>query len=326
MKIQGCCDFDFFTVCDYISQGTFGSVSTCINDATRETFAVKKVKIESEGFPLAFIREIKIYHAVIVHEHIIDLIDIALSNSIEERTRGIYLVFPLMKHDLRGLINSSYAHKFTRSQTKTYFYQIVRAVDYIHSKGIIHRDLKPENILIDMDGVVKLCDFGISRKMNHHKWKKETPFTNHVVSLWYRAPELLMGQRKYGREIDTWALGCLLYEILTLNALFKGKNDNHQLDTIFSMCGTPCENNWNISNYSHKFYKKKSRLKTHLSVCNVRTVNRIEIDLIRKLLVMDPKKRISTGCIQIHDYFFSYPNMMEKAKLPKYENSCFTKK
>eukprot|EP00826_Nyctotherus_ovalis_P006190 TRINITY_DN11441_c0_g1_i2.p1 TRINITY_DN11441_c0_g1~~TRINITY_DN11441_c0_g1_i2.p1 ORF type:complete len:204 (+),score=34.89 TRINITY_DN11441_c0_g1_i2:272-883(+) len=154
-------------------------------------------------------------------------------------THDLYLIFEYMEHDLNGLIDKKVS--LDASQVKCVMLQILQALDYLHSHSIMHRDVKGANILLNNKGEVKLADFGLARLPEIYL----TPhYTNRVATLWYRAPELLLGSNNYTYAIDIWSLGCVFFELLTLRPLFPGDRESKVLDMVCQQCGTPTESTW----------------------------------------------------------------------------------
>jgi len=137
-------------------------------------------------------------------------------------------------------------------------YQILRGVDYCHSKRIIHRDLKPQNLLVNKNGDIKICDFGLARAFTI----PIKTLTHEVETLWYRAPEILLGQKAYSLGVDMWAIGCIFSELITKRPLFMGDSEIDQIFKIFQFHGTPSEMNWvgvsKLKNYKPSFPKFRS--------------------------------------------------------------------
>src|ERR1700761_1691918 len=144
-----------------------------------------------------------------------------------------------LEHDLKTLLEDM-AEPFLPSETKTLMLQIVAATEYLHSNWMLHRDLKTSNLLLNNRGEIKLADFGMARYTSNPPPK----LTQLVVTLWYRAPELLLGAEEYGFEIDLWSVGCIFAELLTKDPLFQGKNEVDQLSKIFALLGTPTTETW----------------------------------------------------------------------------------
>lgn len=153
------------------------------------------------------------------HPNIIKLKEIILSRPNKRNLfRGsTFLVFEYMDHDFAGLFKMR--RRFEVPEMKCIFKQLIEGVTYLHRNKILHRDIKSANILLNDDGEVKLADFGLGRKV-----RLESIFTYKVVTLWYRAPELLLGHKHYSNKIDVWSIGCVVAEFLTGEVLFKSKH------------------------------------------------------------------------------------------------------
>jgi CTD kinase subunit alpha len=119
--------------------------------------------------------------------------------------------------------------------------QMLQGLSYLHFKGIIHRDLKASNILVNSQGQLKLADFGLARFYNK---RRKVDYTNRVITLWYRPPELLFGATVYGPEVDMWSAGCIFLELFVKKPTFQGNDEIHQLETIFQVLGTPSTDQW----------------------------------------------------------------------------------
>ncbi len=154
------------------------------------------------------------------------------------RPYNIYLVFEYMEHDMHGLIDKRIS--FEPSQVKCIMIQLLEALRYLHENGVMHRDIKGANILMSNRGEVKLADFGLARRLD----RPDGLYTNRVVTLWYRSPELLLGSNKYNAAVDMWSVGCFLAELLTLRPLFPADKEAKVLELIYEKCGSPSEQNW----------------------------------------------------------------------------------
>ena len=113
----------------------------------------------------------------------------------------------------------------------------VDALHFCHKQNVLHRDIKASNVLIDNYGKLKLADFGLAR--NYSEIYDDTRYSNKVITLWYRPPELLLGAESYGPAVDMWSAGCILAEMLEGRPLFQGQNHIDQLEVIFKLCGSP---------------------------------------------------------------------------------------
>ena len=146
---------------------------------------------------------------------------------------SVFLVMDFLEHDLKTL-QEDMLDAFSPSEIKTLLLQLVSAMEYLHSNWILHRDLKTSNLLMNNRGQMKVADFGMARYYGDPSPK----LTQLVVTLWYRAPELLLGAEKYGTEIDLWSVGCIFGELLTKNPLLQGKNEVDQLSKVCFFSGT----------------------------------------------------------------------------------------
>jgi len=144
-----------------------------------------------------------------------------------------------LEHDLKTLLDDM-REPFLPSEIKTLLLQVVGGLEFLHSQWIMHRDLKTSNLLMNNRGEIKLADFGMARYYGDPPPK----LTQLVVTLWYRAPELLLGADKYGPEIDMWSIGCIFGELLTKEPLLQGKNEVDQVSKIFALTGPPNQQIW----------------------------------------------------------------------------------
>ena len=187
-----------------------------------------------QQFPITALRELTILKQL-KHPHIVDLVEIVAGNKLE----SVFLVFEYCQHDLGALLDSSPTPPFQESDIKRLMLQLFDAVAFMHEHWIIHRDLKMSNLLYNK-GCLKLCDFGLAREFG----TPLKPYTPKVVTLWYRAPELLLGARTYSSAIDTWACGCIMGELLGHRPLMPGRNEAGQLELMFELLGTPNDVIW----------------------------------------------------------------------------------
>ena len=160
-------------------------------------------------------REVKILQ-LLNHENIVNLIEICRCRSaqLHKHSASFYLVFDFCEHDLAGLLSNRKV-EFTLGEIKSVMKQMFNGLYYIHANKIIHRDMKAANVLITKKGVLKLADFGLARAFSLERSGKPNRYTNRVVTLWYRPPELLLGERNYGPSVDMWGAGCIMAEMWT---------------------------------------------------------------------------------------------------------------
>jgi len=306
-----------------IGQGTFGEVfkARCRADP-KMIVALKRVLMdnEKEGFPITALREIRILQQL-KHENIVNLIEICRTYSKGKTT--FYLVFEFCEHDLAGLL-SNVSVKFSMGEVKKVVQQIFEGLYYIHVNKILHRDMKAANILITKKGVLKLADFGLARAFSI---KMENRYTNRVVTLWYRPPELLLGERHYGPPVDMWGAGCVMAEMWTRSPIMQGNTEQHQLTLIGHFCGAMNEEVWPGVSKLGLFGKldmpkeSKRRVKERLRPYVKDT---LACDLIDKLLTLDPKKRLDADSALNHDFMWSDPMPCSlEGMLANYHKSMF---
>lgn len=213
-----------------IGTGTYGVVYKALDTQTNKLIALKKIllDVEPEGIPSTAIREICILREL-THENIVSLIDVIATDE------KLYLIFEFVEQDLKQHLDSVPA--LDPRIVKSFMRQLIAAVGFLHSKRILHRDLKPQNVLINAEGVVKLADFGLARAYQ----LPLRPYTHEVVTLWYRAPEILLGALEYSAAIDIWSLGVIFAELVAKKPVFAGDSEIDQLYRIFRTLGTPNE-------------------------------------------------------------------------------------
>ena len=152
-----------------------------------------------------------------------------------------FMVFEYLSHDLTGLLNHP-TFRLEQSQKKDLAKQLFEGLDYLHRRGVLHRDIKAANILVSSNGQLKLADFGLAR---FYAKRKRLDYTNRVITIWYRPPELLLGETQYGPAVDIWSAACVLVEIFTKHAIFPGDGGEiSQLDKIYNVLGTPTRADW----------------------------------------------------------------------------------
>lgn len=217
-----------------VGEGTYGKVYKARNTITGKMVALKRLRLEGErdGFPITSIREIKLLQSF-DHPNISTLKEIMV-----ESQKTVYMIFEYADNDLSGLLLNKQID-IGPAQCKHIFKQLLLGIQYLHENGILHRDIKGSNILIDNKGQLRITDFGLARKI-----KASHDYTNRVITLWYRPPELLLGSTTYGFEVDMWGCGCVLIEMFNKSSIFQGQNELEQLDSIFKIMGTPSIEKW----------------------------------------------------------------------------------
>ncbi|XP_067843927.1 cyclin-dependent kinase 2-like isoform X3 [Heptranchias perlo] len=226
---------DNFQKVEKIGEGTYGVVYKAMNKVTGEMVALKKIRLdaEMEGVPSTAIREISLLKEL-NHPNIVKLLDVIHSE------KKLYLVFEFLNQDLKKYMDSAPPTGLPLQLVKSYLFQLLQGVAFCHSHRVLHRDLKPQNLLINDAGAIKLADFGLARAFG----VPVRTYTHEVVTLWYRAPEILMGCKFYSTAVDVWSIGCIFAEMVTRKPLFPGDSEIDQLFRIFRTLGTPNESVW----------------------------------------------------------------------------------
>ncbi|CAF2558857.1 unnamed protein product [Rotaria sp. Silwood2] len=219
-----------------IGKGTYGVVYRGRDKISQEIVALKKVRMENEqwGLPISSMREINLL-LNLRHENIVELREIAVGKSL----RSIFLVMTYCEQDLASLLDHM-SQPFTEAQVKCIALQLFRGLNYVHKRFIVHRDIKVSNLLLTDCGCLKIADFGLARQFT----LPNGTMTPMVVTLWYRAPELLFGSKYQTTAIDIWSAGCVLGELLCHRPLLPGRSEIQQIDLIIDMFGTPTEKIW----------------------------------------------------------------------------------
>ncbi|KAM8970746.1 LOW QUALITY PROTEIN: cyclin-dependent kinase 11B-like [Sarcophilus harrisii] len=305
---QGCRSLDEFLDLNRINEGTYGVVYRAKEKKTHEIVALKKLKMKNkkEGFPMNFVREINLMQKV-QHPNIVAIREIVVGSNLDE-----IIVMNYVEQDLRKFMNTM-KQPFLPEEVKTLMIQLIRGVKYLHDNWILHRDLKPSNLLLSNSGILKIGDLGLARVYGDLR-KAYTPL---VVSLWYRAPELLLGAKEYSTEIDMWSVGCIFGELLSKVPLFQGKSEIGQINKIFKKLGTPTEEIWpgyndlpvvkNVTFEHHPYNKLRTRFGALLSDQGFKLMN--------ELLIYDPRMRIKAQR-SLARYFRESPLPIDPSMFP----------
>ncbi|KFK33201.1 hypothetical protein AALP_AA6G343500 [Arabis alpina] len=300
-----------FQKLEKIGQGTYSSVFRAREVGTGKMVALKKVKFDNlQPESIRFMaREILILRKL-NHPNIMKLEGIVTSRT----SSSIYLVFEYMEHDLAGL-SSNPDIRFTESQIKCYMQQLLWGLEHCHMRGVMHRDIKASNILVNNKGVLKLGDFGLANVVTP---KNKNQLTSRVVTLWYRAPELLMGSTSYGVSIDLWSVGCVFAEILMGKPILKGRTEIEQLHKIYKLCGSPPDSFWKRTKITHatSFRPQHTYEATLRERC--KDLSTTGVFLLETLLSMEPEKRGTASSALNSEYFLTRPYACDPSSLPKY--------
>jgi serine/threonine protein kinase len=283
-----------FTESQKIGEGTYGQVYKA-RDTSGEWVALKKLRLDDngEGVPVTTLREVALLKEL-VHDNIVRLRDVVAAPP------KLYLVFDYHEQDLKQCMDKHFRDGMPGTLIKTCIMQILRGVAYCHSKRVLHRDLKPQNVLIDVSGRVKLADFGLARVLQN---LNPQHYTHEVVTLWYRAPELLLGKREYSMSVDTWSIGCIFAELCCRKPLFPGDSEIDQLFRIFRCLGTPTEDLWpgctQLPNFQECFPKwTPKRMREE-----VPNIEEGGADLLAHLVIYTAERRVNARDALQHPYF-----------------------
>jgi len=288
---------DRYLKMEKVGEGTYGVVYKAKDLVTGDIVAMKKIRLdaEDEGVPSTAIREISLLKEL-NHPNIVRLVNVLL---IENK---LYLVFEFLDKDLRKYsdIVKKNMHKML---IKSYLYQLLKGICFCHQHRVLHRDLKPQNLLIDRKGNLKIGDFGLARAVGIPL----RTYTHEVVTLWYRAPEILLGGRQYSTPVDVWSIGCIFAEMVTCSPLFPGDSEIDQLFKIFRCLGTPTEETWpGVSNFKDFKPTFPQWIGNNLAK-QVPGIEPLGLDLLKRMLVYEPSKRISAREALQHEYFKDLP-------------------
>eukprot|EP00730_Choanoeca_flexa_P005525 TRINITY_DN11966_c2_g1_i1.p1 TRINITY_DN11966_c2_g1~~TRINITY_DN11966_c2_g1_i1.p1 ORF type:complete len:377 (+),score=61.95 TRINITY_DN11966_c2_g1_i1:26-1132(+) len=318
------------------SSGTFGEVKICFikkklrGDAEEQLYALKKIKASEaasgEGFPITALREIQILkqldHVNIVKLHEVSVLKKGMTDV--NNDQFCYMVFECVEHDL-GLLLPKLAKRrqpLSIPDIKSLCHQFCTGMAYLHSSDILHRDIKTRNILLSADGVLKIADFGLSR---FYFPNTDSRYTTLVVSRWYRCPELLFCNSVYDYSVDNWSVGCVLAEFMLLTPLFpaQSKESDHlsdieQYEVICKLCGSPPAKAKFLEG-SRPIELKKTYprvLRDNLMARYASTAGREGlIDIIDRLLHMEPEHRMTMPGALKHKFFKQKPAMSTPAEL-----------
>ncbi|KAK9301005.1 hypothetical protein QLX08_006493 [Tetragonisca angustula] len=311
--IQGCRSVEEFQCLNRIEEGTYGVVYRARDKRTDEIVALKRLKMEKEkeGFPITSLREINTLLKA-QHPNIVTVREIVVGSNMDK----IFIVMDYVEHDLKSLMETMKQKKqvFIPGEVKCLMQQLLRAVAHLHDNWILHRDLKTSNLLLSHRGILKVGDFGLAREYGS-PLRQYTPI---VVTLWYRAPELLLSGKEYSTPIDMWSVGCIFAELLRMEALFPGKSEIDQLNRIFKELGTPNDRIW--PGYSKLPMVQKIPF-AHYPVNNLRqrfslSLSDLGIEMLNKFLTYDPQQRISAEDALKHGYFTEAPLPIDPQMFP----------
>uniref|UniRef100_A0A8P4KA53 cyclin-dependent kinase n=1 Tax=Dicentrarchus labrax TaxID=13489 RepID=A0A8P4KA53_DICLA len=278
---------------DKLGEGTYATVFKGRSKLTDNLVALKEIRLEhEEGAPCTAIREVSLLKDL-KHANIVTLHDIVHTD------KSLTLVFEYLDKDLKQYMDDC-GNIMSMHNVKIFLFQILRGLSYCHKRKVLHRDLKPQNLLINERGELKLADFGLARA----KSVPTKTYSNEVVTLWYRPPDVLLGSSEYSTQIDMWGVGCIFYEMAAGRPLFPGSTVEDELHLIFRLLGTPTEENWpgicsieEFKSYNFPKYKPQPLIN------HAPRLDGEGIELLLSFLKYESKKRISAEEAMKQSYF-----------------------
>ncbi|XP_023590295.1 cyclin-dependent kinase 4 isoform X1 [Trichechus manatus latirostris] len=311
-------DFDSWSLCDCrvspdlrmatpryepvaeIGVGAYGTVYKARDPHSGHFVALKSVRVPNGGgtgggLPISTVREVALLRRLEAFEHpnVVRLMDVCATARTDRETK-VTLVFEHVDQDLRTYLDKAPPPGLPVETIKDLMRQFLRGLDFLHANCIVHRDLKPENILVTSGGTVKLADFGLARIYSY-----QMALTPVVVTLWYRAPEVLL-QSTYATPVDMWSVGCIFAEMFRRKPLFCGNSEADQLGKIFDLIGLPPEDDWprDVSLPRGAFSPRGPRPVQSV----VPEVEESGAQLLLEMLTFNPHKRISAFRALQHSY------------------------
>jgi len=302
---------DFLKI-EKIGEGTYGVVFKGKNKKTGDIVAMKKIRLESEdeGVPSTAIREISLLKEL-QHPNIVALTDVLMQEA------KLYLIFEFLTMDLKKYMDTNIPKdgQMDPKLMKSYTYQLLQGLLFCHQRRVLHRDLKPQNLLIDKNGCIKIADFGLARAFGI----PVRVYTHEVVTLWYRAPEVLLGSPKYSCPIDIWSIGTIFAEMVNRRPLFQGDSEIDQLFRIFRVLRTPSEELWPGVTQLPDFKPTFPNWSTMNLKSSMKKLEPLGLELLDLMLIYDPSKRISAKKALLHPYFDDLDKNSLPAKPGEYE-------
>ncbi|KAI6194110.1 Cyclin-dependent kinase 10 [Aphelenchoides besseyi] len=288
-------------------EGSYGVVWKGREKSTGNEYALKKLRLRlDEEVNVSVMREIYALKSL-QHENIVRLVDVAVGKKMHK----IFLVMEYCDADLAYMLNQMNV-PFTESQVKCLLLQLFEGLDYMHRRFYVHRDIKLSNLLMNAYGILKIGDFGLSRLFG----RPSMAMTPQVVTLWYRAPELLLGSAFQDTGIDMWAAGCIMAELLLHKPFLPGDSEIDQvLVERPGMSKLKFPEGFSLIN--QPFNNLKQRFTNHSAEC---------LDMLYQLFCYDPKRRATAEACIAHRYFDVTPLPCSPDLMPSFRTLLKPKK
>jgi len=288
-----------------LGKGAYGIVWKAMDKRTKEEVALKKIfdAFQNATDAQRTFREIMFLQELHDHENIIRLINVIRADN----DRDIYLIFEHMETDLHAVIRANILEDVHKQYI---IYQLLKALKYMHSGEVLHRDMKPSNLLLNSECLVKVADFGLARSIASFSKGDENDeiMTDYVATRWYRAPEILLGSQKYTKGVDMWSIGCILGELLGGKPMFPGTSTMNQLIKIIEVTGPPSDEDIDAikSPFAATMLDSLPPCATHSLRDLYPDASKEALDMLRKLLMFNPDKRMSADEAVLHPYVVQF--------------------
>jgi serine/threonine protein kinase len=288
-----------FVVLEQICQTQFSTILRCKNKTTKDIVVLKEIsQKKTEDAPNKQVLRELLVLMNFSHPHIVKY------NSVFVHHSNIVIEMEFCTSSLSNVIKQI-SKPFHVAQTKKIIRSIALGLKYLHDHDIIHRDIKPGNIFIDENCIVKLGDFGSSRIITNYNNGNLTPL---VGTKWYKAPEIIFGNKIYDKTVDIWSFGCLMAELFLLEPLFPGATDFEMINLIFGFLGFSKEDEEVLKPKLKINYRE---MKDSIFESTFDTADKDSIDLMKKMLCANPKKRINIDEVLLHPYLSGEDDFME---------------
>eukprot|EP01012_Entosiphon_sulcatum_P049420 TRINITY_DN6802_c0_g1_i1.p1 TRINITY_DN6802_c0_g1~~TRINITY_DN6802_c0_g1_i1.p1 ORF type:complete len:380 (+),score=93.38 TRINITY_DN6802_c0_g1_i1:121-1260(+) len=299
-----------YEILQKLGKGAYGIVWKAIDKKTKETVALKKI---FDGFQNSTdaqrtFREIMFLQAL-RHDNIIRLYNVLKADN----DKDIYLIFEYMETDLHAVIRANILEEIHKQYI---IYQLLKTLKYLHSAELLHRDMKPSNLLLNSECHMKVADFGLARSIAalSNEQKAKPVLTDYIATRWYRAPEILLGSTKYTKGVDMWSIGCILGELLAGKPMFPGTSTMNQLERVIAVTGRPTPDDIRAidSPFAETMLDNLGSVAPKSLEEMFPRASPEAIDLMRKLLVFNPSKRLTAHDALSHPYVALFHNAADE--------------